>query len=213
MEMNGKSYRIGVALLAGLALTAFALPAVAQPAPTHLDVQISPTKDLTIPPNHSLWHELAPTFCRMHEQFGYADNGDGIISICDWFNLRDPDTGQISGFHVEWVGPTFWLDVDDDGVFDPAFDAVCEPHNYNEFAFDELPQPGDDWDQIYPNMAPLTVVSYQDNGDLIPGFCDYVDFGTGQIHVLDVTTNVRVSPPGPPVANERTTWGKIKSIY
>jgi hypothetical protein len=213
MDMNGKSYRIGVALLTGLALIALALPVFAQPSPTHLDVQISPTKDLTIPPNHSLWHELAPTFCRMHEQRGYLDNGDGIISICDWFNLKDPDTGIISGFHIEWVGPTFWLDVDGDGIFDPAFDAVYEPHNYSDFAFDELPLPGDAWDEIYPIMEPVTVVEYQDNGNGIPDFCDYVDVGTGLLHVLDVTTNVRVSPPGPPVASGSTTWGRIKSIY
>jgi hypothetical protein len=210
--MNRHRYRVWTPLLLGLALVALAAPAVAQDYPTHLDLQMGPQK-ADIPPDGSYWHELVPTFCRLHEQTAYADNGDGVISICDWMNLKDPDTGAIFGYHIEWVGPTFWVDYNGDGVWDPDNDVIYEPTEYDEFAFDTLPEFCDMWDMIYPYMEPWHVTGYEDNGDGVPSFCDWVWFDTFGLHIVDVTVNVRVGPPGPPVAVETSTWGRIKQMY
>jgi hypothetical protein len=186
-------------------------PVVAQNAPTHLDyVEQGPAKQ-TIPPDGTMWHELVPVFCQQWQQTAYLDNGDGMISICDWMNLTDPNTGAVNGFHIEWVGPTYWLDANGDGTWDPDNDEIYEP----TLPYDDVIEVCDMWEMIYPIQEPdWHVTAWEDtdqNG--VPNACDWVWLGAIGFHIIDVTVNVRVGPPGDPVVIEQSTWGQIKDLY
>ena len=54
--------------------------------------------DGSVPNDCSTWHELWPTYCIMHHQDSYEDDGDGLISPCDYFTLDGVR------YHIDWVG-------------------------------------------------------------------------------------------------------------
>ena len=79
-----------------------------------------------VPANCSTWHELYPTFCNYHHQDAYTDNGDGVISACDFITF---DGGLPQ--HIDWVGPTYFFDV---VTITGTYRVVMEPsgaHNPN----------------------------------------------------------------------------------
>ncbi len=146
-----------------------------------------------IPGNCSTWHELFPAHCTPRHQSDYEDNGDGMLSACDIIYL-DGDR-----YHIEWVGPTYWLDCDiitePMGDSNPG-DPVCE-----------------EWIEVWPNHGVVRhVIGWEDNGDGVVSPCDIIYFHDGLIcHIQDIGTNIRVNPDGS--AAEESTWSRIKGMF
>jgi hypothetical protein len=176
--------------MAGLLLL-IPLVVVAQPGLTYLELE-DPIRD-PIPADCSTWHELYPNFCAPRHQSGYEDNGDGIVSACDYIYLDG------ERYHIEWAGPTYTLDQ-----------AWYEPLEWWE--------PGNpycqEWIEIYPDHGVIHhVTDWEDgdqSGDVSP--CDMIMFEDGTWwHVADVSLNIRVVPDGSPA--EQGTWSKVKSLF
>jgi hypothetical protein len=182
-----------VVAIAVVGLLALAVPASAQTL--YLELGIGPVDD-PIPPNGADWHELYPTFCTIHTQEGYGDNGDGEVSVCDMITL----SGVL--YHIEWVGPTYFLynTVTGDVMF-------AEPTN---------PDPGgnptgETWHEIAPEFCTeWTVDDWEDNGDGIVSQCDIVWIGGEPWHIEEVNLDITVTPGSP---TEKSTWGKIKGFF
>jgi len=152
-----------------------------------------PREDIT--DNCSTWHELWPNFCAVSHQDDFEDNGDGVLSPCDYIHL---DGHRL---HVDWVGPTYWLDCD----------LILEPID---------PQPGDpvcqEWIEIWPNYGNLWHVdNWDDNGDGEVGVCDFIVVsGVGMTftcHITEVGLNIHVRDDGTPT--EDSSWGGIKRLF
>lgn len=177
-------------LAAGLLLL---IPAIgsAQDGSIFLDLN-EPLRE-GIPADGSTWHELYPMFCMDRQQTQYEDNGDGIMSHCDYIYLDG------ERFHIEWVGPTYYLDCDI--IMEPMGESnpdgpICE-----------------EWIEIHPQHGAIRhVVGWDDNGDGVVSPCDVIFFHDGLMcHVADVGTNIRVNPDGS--AASESTWGKIKGLF
>jgi hypothetical protein len=191
----------GRACVLGLLLLLCAASPLLAQGIMHLDLASEgPTRQ--IPPPGSIWHELYPTFCLLHVQGDYDDNGDGVISVCDGFNLDDiPGTG----WHIIWVGPTYHL------VQVTGGDAYFEPEEF---------QPGNPvcqiWNQIWPEYGlQQHVDGWEDNGTGEVDVCDMIHFEGEPAdvwwHVEEVSLNVIVETG--PVSSRHSTWGEIKSLY
>jgi len=180
-----------MALLLGGILLLVPVLGSAQEGSIYLDLQDS--LRVGIPGDCSTWHELYPMYCTPHHQTQYEDNGDGSMTPCDFIYL-DGDR-----FHVEWVGPTYYLDceiiTEPVGDSNPG-DPVCE-----------------EWMEIYPQYGAIRhVVGWEDNGDGIVSACDVIYFGDGLVcHIDEVGTNIRVNPDGS--AAGESTWSKIKGLF
>ncbi|MBC8367776.1 hypothetical protein H8E52_10230 [bacterium] len=146
-----------------------------------------------IPGNCSTWHELFPAHCTPHHQTEYEDNGDGMLSACDYIYLDG------ERYHVEWVGPTYYLDCDI--VTEPLGDS-----NPNDPVCEE-------WIEVWPNHGMVRhVIGWEDNGDGVVSPCDIIYFSDGLIcHIADIGTNIRVNPDGS--ATGESTWTKIKGMF
>lgn len=189
--MTATRYRlllVAVALLALVPAGAFAQDKV-------LELDTLPGRE-PIPPDCSGWHELWPSFCAISHQDSIQDNGDGELSACDYIYLD----GQ--RYHVDWVGPTYWLDCE----------LILEPTDF---------QPGNpvcqNWIEIWPDYGLLWHVdSWEDNGNGVVDACDFItvtgpDGTTLSCHINEVATNIRVT--GDPTPVEESTWGHIKSFF
>lgn len=148
-----------------------------------------------IPANCSNWEELFPTPGLISHQDEYVDaDGDGEINFCDYIILDGEP------FHIEWVGPTYYLEC---GIFEPydnpdptGEDPTCET-----------------WIEISPNHGELWHMSeFQDNGDGVISPCDYVRIGDQLCHIMDIRLNIRARP-GDPTPNEHKAWGEVKDQY
>ncbi len=185
----------------GVVVFIVALPTLAL-AQLHLEL-MNVTRD-PIPPDGSNWHELHPMFCAMHTQDAYEDNGDGVISACDNINLID-DTGALHGWHITWVGPTYYLV----NVVNPEDFGYLEPTE---------PQGGGDptcewWVEIYPNFGvQWHIDAWDDNGNGVLDECDFVSLGGETYHVERIGLNI-LAEPGDPVSSEQKTWGQLKRDY
>ena len=85
-----------------------------------------------IPENCSTWHELYPNYCTSLHQDGFEDNGDGVLSPCDYIILDGERR------HIDWVGPTYWTDCD----------LILEP-----IEFIPGDPTGQEWLEIWPNFG------------------------------------------------------------
>ena len=86
--------------------------ATAQVQQIFLDWQDGPNNwqpPFFIPPFCATWHEISPVFCRTYHQDGFADNGDGVVSPCDFIILNGVT------YHVDSAGPTVYLDCSGGG--------------------------------------------------------------------------------------------------
>jgi hypothetical protein len=85
------------------------------------------------PPVSSHWHELAPVESQQWHLTSWVDNGDGVLSVCDYIDMTQelPPTGKVEWFHVEYIDPAVpvmllvprplsLFDVDADGAGDTA---------------------------------------------------------------------------------------------
>jgi hypothetical protein len=152
-----------------------------------------------------MWHELYPNYCVMHHQDYYWDNGDGVVSPCDYIVLDG------ICYHITWVGPTYYMsDVSGSGGV-----RVAEPvtSNAGESPVCEI------WHEIYPNFChEFHVDSWHDsnqNGQL--DACDVIDaiFVPGAPpeywHIDRIALNIKVVPGPTPVKPD--TWGRLKTLY
>ncbi len=184
--------RIGVAI-AVVGLLALAAPASAQTL--YLELGVGPVDD-PIPPNGADWHELYPSFCVIHTQDDYGDNGDGEVSACDLITL----SGVL--YHVDWAGPTYFLYNVTTGEV-----KFAEPTN---------PNPGgnhvcETWHEIAPEFCrEWHVDEWDDNGDGIVSQCDYVVLDGATWHIEEINLDITISPGSP---TERSTWGRIKDFF
>jgi hypothetical protein len=151
------------------------------------------------PPFCAQWHEISPDFCKDWHQVGYEDNGDGVVSVCDYIILQQAPAPPIR-FHIDEVGPTVYLDCN--GVImepaDPAWDGG-NPYNTQ-------------WQVLYPTAGVYDLGGWADNGNGTLDVCDFVTIpGIGDCHVKRVGCNIRVSVP--PTGTDLGTWGKVKGIF
>jgi len=174
-----------------VSIMAFALPANAQ-----FTFEYAGTGRDPIPPDGSPWHEIWPAYCNMANQDSYEDNGDGVVSTCDYITLSG------TRYHIEWAGPTYWLE-------DPA---GGEPWG----AEPTEPQTGGDptcevWHEVYPQFCmEHHIEGWDDNGDGVLGVCDYIVTQGQSYHIVEVSLNITVTPVSPV---EQSTWGKIKAFF
>lgn len=208
--MRIKSYRFAALVILCAAVPAYFLlntdapQASIQPGQIYLElvgggsVPFKPGIGATGPaitPDCTSWHELYPTYCSMHHQDAYTDNGDGALSPCDNIVL-----GGIV-YHVDWVGPTYVLT-------DPSdHDHWMEPTDLNHNPNSPICEV---WEEVHPGTG-LThhVDNWIDNGDGVLSVCDEISSAGILYHVAEVNLNIRVSPGGVPT--RPSTWGKIKS--
>lgn len=173
-------------------LVAAAAPAGAQ---TYFELMGSPVRDV-VPPDCSDWNELFPTFGLIHHQDGYEDDGDGLVSVCDYITLNGVR------YHIDWVGPTYWL------VEIVAGDEMwCEP---------TIPDPGDNptceiWHEVAPEFClEWHIDDWEDNGDSVLSICDNVLIAGAWWHIEDIGLNIIGTETPSPVEN--STWSKIKAF-
>lgn len=178
------------------------LPAVASGQQFHFELMQGPGARDPVPPDGSTWHELHPVFCTDRIQSGYEDNGDGLISACDYIWLDG------LRYHIDWVGPTYHLA--DIGPEPPVPEGAAEP---------EDPLPGEDptgepWHWVYPPDWYCTVENvegWEDNGDTELSPCDIVAIGGRQWHVVEMSLNIEGHREDSPV--EQSTWSRVKSFF
>ena len=181
------------AIVALVGLVAMAAPAGAQ---THFELLGSPVRDV-VPPDCTDWIELFPTFGPIHHQDLYEDDGDGQVSVCDFITLNG------TRYHIDWVGPTYWL-VEITG----ADEMWCEP---------TIPDPGGNptceiWFEVAPGYGDeWHVDDWEDNGDGVLSVCDNVFIGGLWWHVEEIGLNITGTETGSPV--EPSTWSKIKAFF
>ena len=157
--------------------------------------------DGSVPNDCSTWHELWPTYCIMHHQDSYEDDGDGLISPCDYFTLDGVR------YHIDWVGPTYHLVALEGSPDEAAAEPVDEPSGGDPTC--------EYWHWIYPPDIYCTeshVDGWEDGGE--PGVldvCDNVFIDGRWWHIEDIGLNVQAHPEESPV--DQSTWGKIKDFF
>jgi len=174
-----------LACVAVLAFVALAVPAAGQ---YYMELQ-GPGRD-PWPADCSTWHELYPNFCLIHHQDSYTDNGDGVLSACDYIVLDGVS------YHVDWVGPTYimggtyWEPIDP-----PGGNPICQT-----------------WHQVHPQYCAYGHVDDWEDSDGTgdASVCDMVWIGGVAYHIDAVQLNIQISA-GSPV--ERSTWGRVKGLF
>ncbi len=164
-------------------------------AQTYFEYPLPTRGDIPIP--DSDWHEIWPNFCTIHAQNDYEDNGDGVVSMCDYITLND------IRYHIDWAGPTYKLGEP------TGAEILAEPSG-------PLPPSGADptgqvWHEVYPDFCTdLPVEGWQDNGDMELGVCDLVLIGDVWWHVDEVNLDI-IGMPASPV--EESTWSRVKAFF
>ncbi len=180
-------------IVALVGLVAIAAPAGAQ---TYFELMASPTRDV-VPPDCSDWHELFPSFCIIHHQDLYEDDGDGQVSVCDFITLSGVR------YHIDWVGPTYWL------IEITTQDEMwCEP---------TIPDPGGNptceiWHEVAPDFClEWHIDDWEDNGDGVLSICDNVLISEKWWHIEEINLNITATETPSPV--EDSTWSRIKTFF
>jgi len=168
----------------------------------HLDLSDPTVGKNGLPGECSIWHELYPVYCVDHHQMGYEDNGDSVISACDYLILADA-TGAPVRYHIEAVVPTYYLSSSTPGTENlilegegpPSTNPVCET-----------------WHEVYPVYCqPWHVDDWvDDNNDGVVSECDFVIIGGQEWHIDRIGVDVIIDS-GSPAEDE--SWGTIKSMF
>jgi hypothetical protein len=178
-------------LVTAVVLVALA-PAARGQTTVYLDLMEPAAKSAQVTQNCSSWHELYPSYCLVHHQDGFEDNGDGVLSPCDYIVLDGVR------FHIQWVGPTYYLSNGE--IYEPmqpptGADPTCEI-----------------WHEIYPVFSQQKHVDeWIDNGDHVLSVCDQVAIGGALAHVDRIGVNITIVPGPTPI--EKNTWGRIKGFF
>jgi len=178
------------------AIALVALLAVTASGQICLELGGSPVR-YDIPDTGSPWHELFPNFCVMHNQTGYSDNGDGVVSECDAIFLD----GLM--YHIDWAGPTYYLYNTETG--DVKF---LEPTSDDPGANPV----GEIWHEVAPAYCTeWEIMGWDDNGNGVVDPCDIIVLAGDTLwHIEEVRLDITVSPESPV---EDSTWGQIKSFF
>jgi hypothetical protein len=170
----------------------------------HLDLSDPTAGKNGIPGDCSIWHELYPLYCTDHHQMGYEDNGDSVISACDYIWLGDA-TSEPMRYHIEAVVPTYYLSSSNpsggtdnmaaEGEGPPGTSPVCET-----------------WHEVYPVYCqPWHVDEWNDaNGDGAVSECDIVFLGGREWHIDRIGVDIIIDTGSPA---EDKSWGGIKSLF
>jgi hypothetical protein len=190
-EVTMKSF-LTLTLVGALAVAA---PAYAQDASIYLELMGDPTRD-EIPENGAAWHELWPEFCAVLIQEDYGDNGDGVISACDYIMF------QRTTYHVEWAGPTYYIESDCSG--EAGWLEPTEPPSGGSPVCEV-------WHWVYPDFCRESHVEHWiDQGDGIFGVGDSVEIDGTWYEVIAVGVNITATPSSPV---EQGTWSSIKHFF
>ncbi len=158
-----------------------------------------PSQPWVPPPFCSIWHEISPDFCKEWHQVGYEDNGDGVVSACDYIILQNAPAPPVR-FHIDSFGPTVYLDCGG---------AIMEPATLGWLGGDPYTT---QWQMLYPTQGIYDLGGWADNGDNTLSVCDYVTIpGVGNCHVKRIGCDIRVSVV--PTGTENSTWGKMKGLF
>ncbi|MFC1969843.1 hypothetical protein ACFLVV_01335 [Chloroflexota bacterium] len=147
------------------------------------------------------WHELWPFFCKEYHLSGWEDNGDGVLSYCDWIDIYEKPNGAVKPYHVEEVTITLNVTLDGERMF------IELEGGYNATVLDN-PE-GTQWHEILPCFCrEYEVVWWIDSCATGLSYCDTVhlrDKQTGEENcwqVEDVAIDIIVTPEIPPVGGE-----------
>jgi hypothetical protein len=177
------------AVVAVACVLAVAAPCAAQ---LYLEFAGSPIRD-NVPADCSEWHELWPSFCVIHHQDAYEDNGDAAVSVCDVIILNG------TRYHIDWVGPTYELEnvfTGEHSWWEPTGDPYVDP-----------------WHQVAPLFClTMPVMEWLDeNQDGMLSECDLVFIGGAQHHVAAIKLDITVTEE--PSPTDHATWSTIKSLF
>lgn len=195
-------YKAALALL--LVLPIAILVAAGQQTPTaqaqlpQLHLDLVGATSIEIPADCSTWKELYPAYQTVYHQDGYEDNGDGLISACDYIVLNG------ARWHVTWAGPTYFT--------------TCL-HNNQHYLEPTVELPGDDptcetWQEVYPTYQPFHIDDWYDgNGNNVVDPCDVVVLLSinEYLHIDSIGVDIIVEPD--PTSTEETTWGTVKKLF
>jgi len=146
------------------------------------------------------WHEIWPRYCMPRNGTGWVDNGDGILSVCDYLQLED-NTSEAQWHHVLYV--TFTMLLDEGDPVPPEeqwyFDWVGPP-------LAEWPDfPLGPWKEVHPVLGRAwECVFWEDtDGSGQVDFCDWLSFigpngETVDRHVASIATDLEVVAELPP---------------
>ena len=178
----------------------------AQPAPTAIfdfPAMYIPGQGWQIPPAGSVWHELWPTDCTPHNQTGYQDNGDGVVSACD--NIIEGGTN--SCWHITNVTTTYFISC----TYHPLDVPRVAESNVH-------PEPGSpicqEWHIIQPDYCGyMHVTDWIDcNGNGVLDVCDVIYDGTQCWHIDKVHLDVTVAF-NPATKTSSSTWSRLKGLF
>lgn len=172
--LSARTQRICLMIFSATILLILPAMALAQGV-KHMEAEDVPN-DLDYTPDCTFWHELHPDFCAVYHQSLWEDsNGDEMLSPCDVMWLDEVP------WHVEWVGPTYYVDHPN-WILEPLGDH--DPYN----------PVGEDWFEIRPGYGAIrTVDGWEDNGDGILGVGDMISFDGYFAPILDVRLNIQIA--------------------
>ena len=153
-------------------------------------------------PLGTLWHELYPTYCEYWRLTSWFDNGDSMLSVCDYVDFKYvPDSTIWKKFHVEWVGWTIEIEQVDNPDIPIYLDLIAA----GLAPLDVIV--GTYWHEVYPNYCTNHFcVDWIDNGSGVLDSCDYLilqNMDTGEFeeyHVKKVKVDIildEISPTPP----------------
>jgi hypothetical protein len=139
------------------------------------------------------WHELYPEFCNEYHIEGWEDNGDGLLSPCDFVDLALLPTGPTEEYHVEYV--TVTINITDPYV--PGWWIILE--YYYEGPVETMY-----WVKTHPIGSwwyepgwigeEYQIQNWTDNCNGVLDYCDYVMFYDYWYHVEEVAIDMVVGP-------------------
>jgi len=165
-------------------------------------------------PVSTQWHEIWPLLYRHYHLSGWEDNGDGVLSRCDWIDMDEEPDGATRCYHVEEVTITLFVTQNEtgeakyielEGGYDPA---ILTAPNCTQ------------WHEIYPVFCRQYHLSDWEDTNMSGNLtvCDYVELtnnANGLVtwwHVEDVATDIVVTIKPPPVGGEAYPVSKISLL-
>ncbi len=161
-------------------------------------------------PLNTLWHELWPNYCQNWELTSWFDNGDGILSVCDYVDFTNIQTSEWRKFHLEWIGPTLTLEWQGDTSY---VEFICNEYPLVDTIYNPI---GTWWHEVWPNFCEIwEITAWDDNGNGYLDYCDWItirNWISGEIrtvHVGAVDTDIlmkEIKPVPPEPLPEGTNY-------
>ena len=146
------------------------------------------------------WHELYPEYCNEYHITGWEDNGDGLLSPCDWVDLEPLGTG----YHVENVTITLNVTlVGEPGVY-YYFEYIGPFESMYQVKTDPVCT---DWMIVWPEYGMiLHCDDWIDNCNGVLDYCDLIMLGGEWCHVEEVAIDIVVKKPIQPIHDVAVTY-------